>query len=429
MGMSATWSVEAVMALAPDSASATAGRGLGSPGKWVSFGADAGAAWGLAKGSGANPYQVAIDLSEPAFKCSCPSRKFPCKHALGLFLLFAQGQCPAEARPAYVEEWLAKRGEKQAAAAAPKAAPDPEAQAKRAEKRRDRVAAGLEECSLWLRDTVRQGLASPSVANVKHFEGIAARMVDAQAPGIARRLREMGETLHAGAGWQERLIEQIAHLHLIVEAHQRMEGLPDTLREDVLAAVGFAVKKEELPAELRVRDEWNVLGQHRYQEDRLSVQRSWLWARERARWAMVLAFSVANAPFDPLLAPGSAFRGELAFYPGAESLRALPLDRSDAPLHAAPALSIHQALEGFADRLARCPWTELSPMCLANVRLAGPDWEAIDDAGDRLPLVSAFEPWDCLALTGGQPATLIGEWNGTRLRPLALVHEARWFPL
>lgn len=427
--MSATWSVEAVLALAPDAASATAGRGLGSPAKWVSFGADSGAAWGLAKGSGANPYQVAIDLSEPAFKCSCPSRKFPCKHALGLFLMLAQGQCGTEARPAYVEEWLAKRGEKQAAAATPKAAPDPEAQAKRLEKRQNRVAAGLEECALWLRDTARQGLASPSVAAEKHFEGIAARMVDAQAPGIARRLREMAGTLHAGSGWRERLVEQMGHLHLIVEAHRRLEELPEALREDVLAAVGFSLKKEELPPELRVRDEWSILAQHRYQEDRLSVQRSWLWGRESQRWAMVLAFSVANAPFDPLLAPGSAFRAELAFYPGAEALRALPLDRTDAPLHAAPATSIRQGLEAFADRLARCPWTELSPMCLAHVRLAGPNWEVVDEANERLPLVPTFEPWDWLALTAGQAATMIGEWDGAHLRPLALVHQARWFPL
>ena len=41
------------------------------------------------QGSAASPYQTGIDLSEPAFQCTCPSHKFPCKHGLGLFLLLA----------------------------------------------------------------------------------------------------------------------------------------------------------------------------------------------------------------------------------------------------------------------------------------------------------------------------------------------------
>ncbi len=45
---------------------------------------------GLCQGSGRQPYQARVDLAEPAFKCSCPSRKFPCKHGLALLLLFAK---------------------------------------------------------------------------------------------------------------------------------------------------------------------------------------------------------------------------------------------------------------------------------------------------------------------------------------------------
>ena len=66
---------------------------------------------GACQGSGSKPYQVQIDLAEPAFKCSCPSRKFPCKHALGLLLIHATTPAAivkAE-RPAWVSEWLASR--------------------------------------------------------------------------------------------------------------------------------------------------------------------------------------------------------------------------------------------------------------------------------------------------------------------------------
>jgi len=47
-------------------------------------------------------------LSEPAFKCSCPSRKFPCKHGLGLLLLYASDQAAFNvAEPARVGHSMA----------------------------------------------------------------------------------------------------------------------------------------------------------------------------------------------------------------------------------------------------------------------------------------------------------------------------------
>ena len=103
-----TLTVEEVIALAPDDASAKAARGLVAPSKWPLLGASEAAAWGECQGSGSKPYQTQVDLAGPAFKCSCPSRKFPCKHGLALLLLRAEH--PARftgAQPAWVGEWLA----------------------------------------------------------------------------------------------------------------------------------------------------------------------------------------------------------------------------------------------------------------------------------------------------------------------------------
>ncbi|RZM28645.1 MAG: SWIM zinc finger family protein, partial [Sphingomonas sp.] len=72
--------------LATDQASLKAAAGLAKPGKWSGVGiSDDGALiWGECAGSGANPYRVMADLRDMGSKCSCPSRKFPCKHALAL---------------------------------------------------------------------------------------------------------------------------------------------------------------------------------------------------------------------------------------------------------------------------------------------------------------------------------------------------------
>ena len=72
------WSTEQVTALAPDKQVATAGLKLASPTKWSDTGVHEALVWGSASGSGKKPYRVCVDLSGPAFKCSCPSRKFPC---------------------------------------------------------------------------------------------------------------------------------------------------------------------------------------------------------------------------------------------------------------------------------------------------------------------------------------------------------------
>src|SRR5687767_4858191 len=192
--MAQAWTAERVMGLAPDPASAKAGQGLAGPRKWVSLGADDAAVWGLCQGSGKKPYQTQVDLAEPAFKCSCPSRKFPCKHALGLLFVLAETEAvPEGAPPAWVQEWLAtreQRAERAATrAAAPDKPPDPEAQAKRAQRREERVAAGVEELRRWLADLVRRGLAEAQRESWDFWEQPAARMVDAQAPGLASRLR------------------------------------------------------------------------------------------------------------------------------------------------------------------------------------------------------------------------------------------------
>ena len=84
------WNVEQILALAPDPSSAKAGKDLSAARKWKTLGLSAACAWGSVQGSGKDPYQTCIDLAEPAFKCTCPSRKFPCKHGLGLGLILAQ---------------------------------------------------------------------------------------------------------------------------------------------------------------------------------------------------------------------------------------------------------------------------------------------------------------------------------------------------
>ena len=87
--MAERWDRERVLALAPDAPSQRTALSLASGRAWPVTGAAAGAdaVWGECRGSAAAPYRTVVDLSGPAYRCSCPSRKIPCKHVLALLLL------------------------------------------------------------------------------------------------------------------------------------------------------------------------------------------------------------------------------------------------------------------------------------------------------------------------------------------------------
>src|SRR5262249_9134032 len=106
MPATVTLTEETILRVAPDDKAAQAGRDLVRKNSFLKLGISSDGTWLLAqcKGSGASPYEVSVDLADettPIGRCTCPSRKFPCKHALGL--MFAYLQAPetfAEREPA-----------------------------------------------------------------------------------------------------------------------------------------------------------------------------------------------------------------------------------------------------------------------------------------------------------------------------------------
>ena len=236
--------------------------------------------------------------------------------------------------PEWVQEWLSTRGER-AARAASRPAPgepprDPEAAARRAAERSARVAAGIEDLRTWLRDAVRGGLGAGRLRSWEEWDAFAARLVDAQAPGAASRLRSLGGVA-AGRpdGWPERLLSGLGLLHLLCEAFAREDG---PVRDDVRALLGFNVGREDVLAGPRVRDRWIVLARVVIEQERLRVQRTWLWGLETGRPALLLDFAPPGAPLEPRPAPGMALEASLAFHPSATPLRALVAEGGDLDL-------------------------------------------------------------------------------------------------
>lgn len=456
-GLSERWSVDQVWGLAPDASSRTAAGKLAAAGPWVESGAAGGAVWGLCRGSGSRPYQAVVDLRGPAYKCSCPSRKFPCKHALGLLLRWAQGEvadAPAEAAvPQWAAEWLAGRREKaeQKAAARPAAerAPDPAAAAeaeRRAEQRRQRIAAGATELEQRLTDLLRDGLAAAPRGAV--WEETAARMVDAQAPGLAARVRELGALPASGPGWPARLLAECSLTHLLDQGFLRLDELPEPLAATVRSRVGLTVDAAGLLRGGTLRDEWLVLAQEDADDGKLVTRRIWLHGAGTERMALLLAYGAAGRAPEQSLPTGLVLDAELAYYPGAYPLRAAlgtvhagprtPAGEGGRQRTVPPGAGIAEAAAAYGAALAADPWLEGIPVVLTDVvpvpEEGDEGWQLAERTGGRaLPLHPAAGRgagvWQLLAVSGGGPVTVFGEFGHAGFRPLTTFSAGTTVPL
>jgi hypothetical protein len=425
-----TLTMEGVLALAPDDASAKAARGLTAPAKWPLLGANDAAAWGECQGSGSKPYQTQVDLSGPAFRCSCPSRKFPCKHGLALLMMRAQDAAlfTAKESPAWVSEWLSSRVEKaqkkeerqQEKAAAPA---DPLAAAKREEQRWQRIEGAAQELQRWLADQLSRGLGSLSADVLKTWQTMAARMVDAQAPGLGQRLREAAAGVNGGADWPERSLHRLGLLQLACEALQRRAQLSPALQADLRTAAGWPHDKAEVLAEgERVSDRWTVLGcVSEERDDKLTERRVWLHGERSGRRAWLLDHAFGGRGFEQSWLTGTSVEAALAYFPGGRALRALAAETAGAPGPAAwPCAALNDEWQAIAQRVAACPWVSLHPLVVRDavpVRAAERMLLVADGRALTLQLGEA-DGWTLLAASGGHALNLMGEWDGHALKPL-----------
>ena len=431
------WTVERVNGLAPDSASLKAGQGLAVLRKWASVGMDEAAFWGECQGSGAKPYQVRVDLSEPAYKCSCPSRKFPCKHALGLLLLAVAGNVQQTAQPQWVAEWLTERSvraekKRERADVAPTPV-DEKAQIKRKENRLERVDQGLEALKVWIHDLIRTGLAAVPSRGYGFFDEQARRLIDAQAPGVARRVQALASAAAGGVGWQRPFLKQLGSLSLLIRGFERRQALPQTTNDLLLNTIGVPRGQEEVLATTPIADRWQVIAQEVSLEDRLRVQQTWLLGQRSGERVVVLAFAHGTQPLDASLPAGFAFDGEIARYPG-DRLRGLVKSRGDlTPFTSfATAGNIESLLDLFSVELAANPWLDGFVSVLAKVTLARTDeaWMLTDADGQGLRLTTDdATSWRLAALSGGYPMDVVARFDGALARPLGMIVDRAYVRL
>ncbi len=427
-------SMEQVLRLAPDPASIRNGKKLGIPAKWLTLGTNGDALWGEVEGSGKNPYQTGIDISNgPAYLCGCSSRKIPCKHAIGLMMVLAQApdDVPEAEPPEWVQEWLDKRIARLKSPTVTKEI-DREAQAKRFAKRQANIQAGLDEIDLWLKDLVRAGLASAQTKPRTFWETPAKRLVDAQAPALAERVRSLSRIIGNGETWVEDMLAELSQIHFIIQGFRRLDALPEPMRADLRTVVGWSLQLNELTDLEGVRDHWLVMGHSMNSQDKLRVQRYWLCGLESGQVALLLEYAYGNAGFDNNLLIGTVVEAELVFYPSAYPLRAVIRDQgaqSDAPDALPGYPNFRESINAYAAALSKNPWVTHFPVAYTQVVPSKQEdgrWLIADEDNNALPLHPSFRAaWELFAVSGGRPAWVAGEWTGKALYPLTVAQDGQ----
>jgi SWIM zinc finger len=480
--MAETLTKDKIEQLAPDQASLGAALKLMKPANWpmLARAADASLLWGECQGSGAVPYRVVVSPGDVAYKCTCPSRKFPCKHVLAVMWMHCDRPERFEpgAPPDWVQDWLSRRRPKAAGPGAqadkvdgggsrpgasmaaalqeateakpadPKAVARAEAQRQRLKEDREAsVLAGLDELDRWIADQLNLGLAGFAQGAAQSARTLSTRLVDAKAPGLATRLEMLSADVFRVPEQMrgDLVMERLAALTLIAAAYRNQDRLPPALNADVRRSTGWSVKREELLADAeapRVAADWIVAAtMSEVQPDKLRRIETWLLdaapPADRPNVALLIDFvPVSVGPAASPFTPGETLKGEVVFYASPAPLRGQLATREPAsPDIAWPALpqGLHAALSAYETALARQPWLERWPLAasgLAVERIAPQQLVLTADDGLALP-IERSQTDDVLPLLGAGPISVLCTWDGRFARLLAADtsigrwHEAR----
>lgn len=184
---------EFVDAQAPNVNASKNGRGLVYKRKFVAFyqSEDETILFGECSGSGKSNYACSCDFldpSKPVFRCSCPSRQFPCKHCLGLMYAFTAGEKFSVAD--IPEDILSKRDKIEVRKENKKKRDQTPKKVNKSALKKKITAQlkGLDLLEKLAHDLVRTGMGNTNAKTAKQIEDQAKQLANAYLPGAQSAL-------------------------------------------------------------------------------------------------------------------------------------------------------------------------------------------------------------------------------------------------
>ena len=223
-------------AAAPNAEAAKNGRGLVLKNKFIALhhSPDETLLFGRCQGSGRTPYLCSADFAvpeKPVYRCSCPSRQFPCKHCLGLLYALVEGKKFTNAE---VPEELSSKREKMAARVEKKKTdaekPVKVNKAALAKKIKAQLE-GIDLLEKLTQDVVRLGIGNMNAKTAHELEEQAKQLGNAYLPGAQTALRRYTKLFYSEHG-EERTsaereavyseaLDELGRLHALIRKGRR----------------------------------------------------------------------------------------------------------------------------------------------------------------------------------------------------------------
>ena len=431
-----------ILSHAPDLATADRSEQFADSAKWIILASKEEFIWGRCSGSSSNTYKTSVKIEGPHFNCNCSARKKPCKHILGLMLLFVRQPKhfrQADEAPDWVNIWKSKKISSPVATSPPKTSDEIAKLDKRMKNRLiriQRMIAGVEDLEIWLLDLIRQGMASVEEQDYKFWQDLSARMVDTQLSAVGPKIRSLQLLPTTLDDWPDELLQELAGLYLLVAGFKQLDQLPKLLQEQILRVAGITDKKSDILSQPGLEDQWGVVGSFEgVNLDNIAYRKTWLLGRQSKKYALILDYSFNNMGYDQHWQTGHIYSGELVYYPGSYPLRALiklPDPTGERIEFLKGTKTINDFLETYAKALTDNPWLSDFPICLQNVIpvRTSEGLVLVDTEKKYIPALTRPEKtWQLLAISAGHPMTIFGEWTGDALLPLSAVVDGRFIIL
>ena len=247
-----TFDEQAIVSIAPNANAVTNGRKLSSGNSFVKRmkSEDDSLYFGECKGSGKSNYIVSIDFEkegEPVFRCTCPSRQFPCKHAIGLMFEMKEGKgfetadIPQDIidKRNKIEAKEKKKAEKEKNPEKPKKTSTVSKAAKT--KKIKKQIEGLDLLKDLMNQITNAGVAScVDAAFDKKYDELAKQLGDFYLPGVQTYFKRFLRFL--------RVIKNLGHIRKEAQAH------PEDFSEEYLLSKAVEELTKLRYIEKRARD-------------------------------------------------------------------------------------------------------------------------------------------------------------------------------
>jgi hypothetical protein len=305
------------------------------------------------QGSASTPYNTAFDQTTQTFKCSCPSRQYPCKHAEALGQLIKDQLSDfvvVDELPQWVQTWIDnknKLAEKKASKTSEILKDTSKAKEKLLQKllkQYSLLKETLDEVGSWLEKWDKLGLADALTIIENDKATIIGRFKDLKLPNLAYYIDDI--TSQNSEEERKLTLKQfLARTYLCLSGINKITSLyndkfqlieADNSNADHINRLftfgnylGLTQKTSDFDWDLQLQrtGTWLVTSLKYFTLDKLVARHIWLKQVETGEYALLIDYSPnGKAKFSTDLVLGSYIEAKICYYPSLSNKRAVILE-------------------------------------------------------------------------------------------------------